>query len=111
MSSRIGKEPLGGPDARLLRALSAQYPTGRFDECSIAIDAPRLPELLHALEFLNAARVNRRRRSLDYRSHNLLARWFDKVEDRPAGGFLLTRGRRGWCYVSPVAVGPTGAAR
>jgi hypothetical protein len=105
----IGKPPLGEVDARLLRALCERYPDGHFDEHNIAVDAPGSPDLLDALDFLEA-KIDRRRRALSHRSHEVLARWLDQIEGRPVDGFLLRRDRIGWCQVERHVIGPTGPA-
>jgi hypothetical protein len=105
--SYIGRLPLGEPDARLLRVLREQYPGERFDEHNISVDAPRSPELLRALNFLGV-RVNRRRRSLSYRSHATLAEWLKRVEGWRANELRLVKDRIGWSNIEAVGLAPTG---
>jgi hypothetical protein len=54
--------PLGARDATLLRALRDRYPSDSFDEVAISTAAPGCPDLLAALDFLDA-RIDRRRRA------------------------------------------------
>jgi hypothetical protein len=104
----VDKPPLGDRDAILLKALREQYPTGHFDECNIAIDAPGSPDLLGALAFLDV-KVDARRRALGPRSHEVVVGWLDRVEGLPVDGLLLKKDPIGWCRVQGVT-GATGCA-
>jgi hypothetical protein len=107
------REPLGEVDARLLRALREQYPDGHFDDVNIAIDAPRSPDLLRALDFLSPLAIDRRRRSLSNRSREAVERWIENVEGSTVDGLYLRRDRIGWCSVERhvEVVTPTGPGR
>jgi hypothetical protein len=91
----------------LLRALRERYPDGHFDEHNVAVDAPKSPEFLDALSFLDV-KVDLRRRALSFRSHEAIAGWLKRVEGCRADGLglYLTKDRIGWARV----VGPTGCA-
>jgi hypothetical protein len=105
--SYIGKPPLGEPDAKLLRVLRERYPGEQFDEHNIAVDAPLAPELLQALDFLGV-KVNRRRRALNYPSHELVEQWLARVEGWRVDGLRLVKDRIGWSHIESVGLAPTG---
>jgi hypothetical protein len=90
-------------DAALLRALLAQYPERKFDEVTIALDAPEQPQLMAALGFLEV-KTNKRSNMLNVRSRRRIALWLG-VAGRCAGGVRLERDRLGWCSVGAVVVG------
>ena len=102
-----GKPPLGKADARLLKVLRARYGTDTFDECHVSIHAPGDPQLLRALGFLGV-KVNRARRSLNYTSHEVVARWLKRVEGQRADGLYLSKDGIGWFSIQAVGLAPTG---
>ena len=93
--------PSAEPDARLLRALYAQYLDDRFDEINLSIDAVRRPDLMAALTFLDP-KINRRGRALARCSISAVKDWLDRVEGRPVDGFQLHRDRIGWFHVERI---------
>jgi hypothetical protein len=99
--------PLGDRDAQLLRALRERYPADTFDEINIATAAPGNPDLLRALDFLDA-RIDRPRRRLTHRSAAAVAEWIERVQGLPVDGLTLTRNRIGWARVESVGLGRTG---
>jgi hypothetical protein len=106
MSKSLQSLKLSAPgehDARLLQALSARYADSHFDQHNISVDAFQSPVLLNALRFLGGIKLNRRLRTLDYRSHDIIERWFDRIDGCRIDGVMLVRDRVGWCHV--VAAG------
>ena len=87
-------------DAVLLRALFQRWPEGKFDEASISGNARHSPELFQALRPLGAKYV--RGNYLSQGSLRRLRDWFDRVEDHPIAGLVLTRDAIGWCSVTTV---------
>jgi hypothetical protein len=85
-------------DAELLAVLHEIFLDDQFDEIHVGIYAIDHPRLLAALAFLNP-KIDRRRRALTHRTVEDVAAWLDRVENRPAGGLVLEKDRRGWSHV------------
>jgi len=89
--------------AALLAALYAQWPDIHFDETNIAMAAPRSPDLLAALGFLNPkTRKVLNRPTLTAATERAVVIWFVSVAGREIGGLMLRRDRIGWCDVVKV---------
>jgi hypothetical protein len=90
-----------GHDQRLLQLFAETFGTQGFDASSIAGEVS-----LEELRLLGFPGLHARRRSPAYRltaaSMARLRHWFDRVEGRAIGGYLLERDRLGWCHVHQI---------
>jgi hypothetical protein len=91
--------------AALLWALAAKWPTNKFDEINIGVEAPYNRAMKRAVEaVIGAVRIRQSGGGprLSARNERDLVRWFLGIIDRPIDGLVLVRDPIGWCDVLPA---------
>ena len=91
--------------AALLWALAAKWPTDKFDEVNIGVEAPFNRPMRRAVEGVIGAVSIRQSGGgprLSARNERDLWRWFLGIVDRPIDGLVLVRDPIGWCDVVPT---------
>jgi hypothetical protein len=91
--------------AALLWALAAKWPTDKFDEINVGVEAPYNRAMKRAVE--GVIGLVRTRQSggglrLSARNERDLLRWFLSIIGRPIDGLVLVRDPIGWCDVLPA---------